>query len=113
MPAELAQNIESLNTLASKKNQISYTENTSVLVRLLDCQRDGHFQQVIDINRMNYKYVPKELLAKFSYNAAAHTKAAQTKRLKSIIQGNMSEDSFQLRVNTVVAEKLGLNHILN
>jgi hypothetical protein len=98
--------------MVGKKTGIFMTDNTGVLVRLLDCQRDGHFQTVPDINRMNYKYIPDNVLAKFSYNAAAHTKAAQTKRLKSIIQGNMTEDAFQMRVSTIVSEKLGLSHIV-
>jgi hypothetical protein len=37
IPLQLAQNIETMNSMATKKSGIAYTENTSVLVRLLDC----------------------------------------------------------------------------
>ena len=75
----------------------------SVIVRLVDSQRDGHFTVPLEVNRITYDYIPQDLMAKLSYNAAAQTKADQQRKLKSLVPGNFSPDTYLKRVNEAVA----------
>ena len=96
-----------MNTM-KKASGPQFLEPTSVIVRLVDTQRDGHFLVPMDLNRMNYKYIPEFALQKFSYNAAAAARNQQGKRLKSIIQSNSNPDRFIQTLKTAISEELGL-----
>lgn len=97
---------------ASKQGGAQFLEPVSVIVRLVDAQRDGHFSQPLEIQRMNYQHIPESLLAKFSYNAAAEARGGQQKRLKSIIPSNFSNENYQKKINEAIAGHLGLSHVI-
>lgn len=80
-----------------------FLEPVSVNVRLVDTQRDGHFIVPMDVNRITYDYIPEELKPKLAYNAAAQAKAEQQRRLKSLVPGNFSPETYLKRVNEAVA----------
>ena len=80
-----------------------YLDPVSVIVRLVDTQRDGHFIVPLDVNRITYDYITEEIKPKLAYNAAAQAKSDQQKRLKSIVPGNFSPETYLKRVNEAVA----------
>lgn len=80
----------------------------SVIVRLVDTQRDGHFIIPLDANRISYDYIPEDLKAKMTYNAAAQTKAEQQRKLKSLVPANFSPDTYLKRVNEAVANVIDI-----
>ena len=80
-----------------------YFNPVSVIVRLVDSQRDGHFTVPLDVNRFNYDYIAEELKAKMAYNAAAQAKAEQQRKLKSLVPANFSPETYLKRVNEAVA----------
>ncbi|CAG9315098.1 unnamed protein product [Blepharisma stoltei] len=96
---------------ATRQGGPQFLEPVSILVRLVDTQRDGHFATPMELQRLNYQFIPEALLAKFSYNAAAEQRGSQQKRLKSLIPSNQSAENFSKKINEAVANHLGLNHI--
>jgi len=98
--------------LVGKRNGIQFLETASVIVRVVDTQRDGHYNLPLDLQRMNYSYIPEQMLTKYSYNAAAHSKAQQSKKLRTFIPSNFDQTSYLELINKTVAEYLGLNHLV-
>jgi hypothetical protein len=49
--------------IAGKLNsrEIELFEETSIIIRLLDSQREGHFSRPFDYERFNQFYMPKDL----------------------------------------------------
>jgi hypothetical protein len=102
---------EYITSLMSQRGGQQLTESTSVIVRLVDTQRDGHFITPMEVQRLNYEFIPKEALPRFAYNSAAQAKGASTKRLKTIIPGNGSPEVYQKKVNEAIVQSLGLTHV--
>jgi hypothetical protein len=103
---------EFLNNLVGKRNGPSFLTPVSVIVRLVDAQREGHFNMPMELQRLNYSYIPGNLLSKFSYNAAAMAKMDGQKRLKSIIPNQGAEEPYQKKINQGMANHLGLDHVI-
>lgn len=102
---------EYLMSNVGRRGGLQLLEPMSIICRLVDTQRDGHFGMILDTHRMNYQFIDKQKMQKYAYNAASHAKAAQTKRLKSIIPSNSQPEPFEKRINQTVVQALGFNHI--
>lgn len=53
----------------------------SCIVRLLDAQREGHFQNLFDHSRMNYSYLPQDKLGVYAFNAAMEVRLNSIEKL--------------------------------
>ncbi|CAG9322879.1 unnamed protein product [Blepharisma stoltei] len=101
---------EHLMRAAQRSGGPQYLDPVSVIVRLVDSQRDGHFMMPMETQRMNYDYVPESLRGKMSYNAAAEEMNMHTRRLKAMIPGNYTSEHFLRKINETIADHLGLSH---
>lgn len=97
---------------ASKKSGgPKYFQSASILFRLIDSQREGHFNKPLDLNRIDYSYIPKDVLGKFSYNSAGYQKNNEGNILRSSIKGNMSPANYSREVHDIVVTSLDLPHL--
>jgi len=70
-------------TIKSNK-RYKYYDKMTVVVRLLDTQREGHYQNFFDVDRLNYKYLPQDKLSQYVYNRNIQKKYENSKKLISI-----------------------------
>jgi hypothetical protein len=109
VPASFLPDLASNDPWATLMNAVNkpggpvYLNSVSVIVRLVDSQRDGHFIVPLDINRFNYDYIAEDLMQKMAYNSAAQAKAQQSRKLKSLVPANFSPETYLKRVNDAVA----------
>jgi hypothetical protein len=97
-----------LQQITQKKPLIKWLPNASVMVRLLDCQREGNLERVWDYTRVDSRYIPQNNLSKYIYNANADSKARQGKILKTIIPRKEDPFAFQEKIADTLVKELGL-----
>lgn len=88
-----------------------FLEPVSVLLRIVDSQRDGHYSTALDLNRLDYSYIPPELLAKFSYNAAAFQRNENTNILRKVVPLNTSPVNYNKIIHDLAVAALDLPHL--
>lgn len=87
-------------------------EPVSVLLRIVDCQREGHFETPMDLNRLNYDYIPESKRAAYSYNAAAFQRNEDGNSLKKTIAKDISPANYNKMIHETVVNALDLPHLL-
>jgi len=97
-----------LQQISQKKPLIKWLPNASVMVRLLDCQREGNLERTWDFTRVDSRFIPQNNLAKYIYNASADSKARQGKSLKTIIPRKEDVFAFQEKMTDALVKELGL-----
>lgn len=95
---------------SEKSGGPKYFQNSSLLFRIIDAQREGHFSQALDLNRLDYSYIPKSILSKVSYNSAAYQRGEDGNRLNSVIKGGISPVNYMREVHDIVVTTLDLPH---
>ena len=53
----------------------------SAIVRLIDGQREGHYQIPFDWRRLDYSYLPQDKLFEYSYNEAVEEDLKDEKKM--------------------------------
>ncbi|KAL4486755.1 hypothetical protein ABPG72_006587 [Tetrahymena utriculariae] len=94
--------------LKTPKSGVVYYENMSAIIRLLDAQRDGHYQVPFDHTRIIYKYIPKNRLGSYAYNAAVEVKLQKAKKLMSLVPNKAKVNEYQEKLTQSVIKSLGL-----
>lgn len=89
---------------ASRSGGPQYYDPVSVIVRLVDAQRDGHFMTQLETQRMNYDFIPESMLSKMAYNAAAEERNTSETKLKMIVPGNFSPEAYLKKTNEAIAD---------
>ena len=82
-PLEVIDDMFHNKTIKSNK-RYKYYDKMTVVVRLLDTQREGHYQNFFDVDRLNYKYLPQDKLSQYVYNRNIQKKYENSKKLISI-----------------------------
>ena len=62
---------------------------SSVVIRCIDNQREGHFKEVFDLKRIDYTYCPKKENYEYSEKAIKHLEKGQ--RISSLIPSDKEE----------------------
>lgn len=93
----------------SKKRMLSTLGTSSVIVRLLDGQRDGHFKTRFDYKRLSQEYLPKNKLYQYTYNEFIAEKLKETPQLKSLI-GRYDQFVVNTLLTKQTIETFGLDH---
>jgi hypothetical protein len=93
----------------SKKRMLSTLGTSSVIVRLLDGQRDGHFKTRFDYKRLSQEYLPKNKLCQYTYNEFIAEKLKQTPQLKSLL-GRYDQFVVNTLLTKHVIDTFGLAH---
>ncbi|CAD8177252.1 unnamed protein product [Paramecium octaurelia] len=91
-----------------KKNALKYLDNMSIIVRLLDGHREGHFQTPFDHSRMIYSYLPKNRMSSYVYNAGVDAKLKTAKKLISIAPNKQQLNEYNEKISNALYQSLGL-----
>ena len=82
---------ETIEKLLSN-GKIAYKGKSSAFIRLLDCQKEGQLSDKLDVETLNYKYLPKnmKLLKDFAYNQQTQLVNESKPKIKKFIpnEGN-------------------------
>mmetsp|Transcript_6219 Transcript_6219/g.7003 ORF Transcript_6219/g.7003 Transcript_6219/m.7003 type:complete len:220 (-) Transcript_6219:356-1015(-) len=76
-----------------KKSGIKYLNNMTVVIRLLDGQREGHLNRLYHVNSFDYTYLPEEKLNKFAYNSTTEAEFPRAKKLNAIFKSDAGKAS--------------------
>ena len=94
--------------LAQRLNErvIQLWEGVSLIVRMLDSQREGHYSRPFDIERFNMVYIPEQITQKmnYAYTSATDARLKTTPRLSTIAPPNTDKIVFQERISRYFAE---------
>ncbi|CAD8204694.1 unnamed protein product [Paramecium pentaurelia] len=94
-------------------NKVFYLKNMSIIVRLVDAQREGHFNKRMDCDRLQYKYLPQgERIKQWSYNPAVVLDQMSMKTIKSLIPFKDNPAAFNRKVTEYFANSYGLTQYL-
>jgi len=93
-----------MNLMSMKNSPIQLLEPMSIIVRLLDGQREGHFSRRFDFERINYKYLPSSKSHLYVYNSAVEEKLKSARRLATIVPSKFEVEKFQAAISTAVKE---------
>eukprot|EP01016_Furgasonia_blochmanni_P046583 TRINITY_DN6736_c0_g1_i3.p1 TRINITY_DN6736_c0_g1~~TRINITY_DN6736_c0_g1_i3.p1 ORF type:complete len:384 (+),score=76.66 TRINITY_DN6736_c0_g1_i3:65-1153(+) len=92
----------------SKLEKLEYLEPVNIIVRVLDAQREGHFNDPYDFNRINYKYLPEAKLPAFAYNASVAVKLQSDPKLSTIVPNKGNPLTFNAKFTNDCAKELGM-----
>jgi hypothetical protein len=82
-----------------------------VIVSLIDGQRDENVSASLDIQKLNYSYIPQDKLASYIYDQAAADRSLQNRRLATIVPARFTAESYQTEVKSAMMRHLGLSDI--
>ena len=87
--------------------KLSYKNKCSCFIRLLDGQKDGQLTEKLDIETLDYKYLPKDkkTLKQFAYNQQVRLNNEKKGRIKNFIPNDEEPVTFTRRVIEVALEK--------
>jgi len=97
-----------MNLMSTKKSALSYLEPMTLVVRLLDGQREGHFRMPFDYTRLNYKYLPQAKSTQYVYNSSIEAKLKTAKRLSTIVPTKNTPQEYNHKITTAISQDLGL-----
>ncbi|KAL4430115.1 hypothetical protein ABPG74_013562 [Tetrahymena malaccensis] len=103
----------------NNKSQTKYAEFTSIIVRIVDAQREGHFKNPYQVDLFDFRYLPQPKLKQWAYTNTT-TKELQNSRK---IYQNFSEfkgipnviemEQFNKGIKFDIASSFGLNQYLD
>lgn len=97
----------------NNKKILEYLEPASIVVRLLDGQREGHLKTSFDYKRMDYSYIPKNKYYAYSYNEAVANRLKKHKKMDTLKPSTTSELELNNRITDAIIEAFNLDHYKN
>lgn len=110
---ELAQELQGsdpwakIESLVSSK-KIKYYGSSSVYCRLLDFQREGHFQQAFDYKRASDEYLPSGKLSRYLFTESDQRAIPKAKKLWEYINYEEDRFAFNKRLSEVCFAKYNI-----
>ncbi|EGR33876.1 hypothetical protein IMG5_033550 [Ichthyophthirius multifiliis] len=92
--------------IKNKKNSVKYYETMSCIVRILDAQRDGHYQIPFDYTRVNYNYLPKDKIGDYAYNSAIDIKLKKATKMLSMAHNKAKVNEYQDKLTNLTLQTL-------
>jgi hypothetical protein len=80
------------------KPRLQYLFPASVVVRLIDGQREGHYQVPYDWRRISHKYLPQDKLFDYSYNEAVETLLQKEPVLRTLKPKTLTDLEYNLKI---------------
>jgi hypothetical protein len=102
---------EQLLKVSADKTGPKMMPQMSVIVSLIDGQRDENVSASLDIQKLNYSYIPQDKLASYIYDQAAADRSLQNRRLATIVPARFTAESYQTEVKSAMMRHLGLSDI--
>ncbi|KAL4441575.1 hypothetical protein ABPG74_021507 [Tetrahymena malaccensis] len=97
-----------MDKMQEKRSGLRMLEFTSIICRVLDSQRQGHFNVKFDTDRMNYQYLPQEKKTKYSYNEAVALKLKDKKKLSANIPNKENPANFNKKITDACIQGFNL-----
>jgi len=95
------------NMISERK--LSLAEPFSVIVRILDGQREGHFAKKYDYTRFDYSYMPAETKNKnYLFSELSLSKFSKMPKLSKVVPKTIDGSLFQKKITDDFVEKFGL-----
>ena len=95
------------NMLSERK--VSLLEPFTVIVRVLDGQREGHFSRRFDYSRFDYSFMPAESKNKnYLFSQESLIKFQKMPRLSQVVPKTIDGSQFQKKITDDFVEKFGL-----
>ena len=87
-----------------QENKIQYQGTSSIFCRLLDCQREGQLDLKLDVDSLDYKYLPqtKKMLKEFVYNG----QIKQLNQKLETLQKFIPENQHKLDFNKIIVDQV-------
>lgn len=86
----------------TRKPRLVFLNSSSMMVRLVDGQREGHFSVPFDWSRISYKYLPQDQLYEYAYNEAVMERLRSNKRLSKIKPDGLTDLEYNLKITKSV-----------
>lgn len=102
---------EHVSKLSADKTGPKLMPQMSVIISLIDGQRDENLSASLDIQKINYSYIPKDKVASYIYDQAAADRSLQNRRLATILPARFTPESYQTSVKSAMMKHLGLSDI--
>ena len=95
-----------------KDGKIKYKGKSSIFVRLLDCQKEGQLDDKLDIDTLNYRYLPKKKkqLKEFAFNQQIKLLNENKKKIEKFIPDNIHTLDFNKRIVDTALEKYDIKN---
>lgn len=92
-----------------KAKKLKYWSQSSVYCRLLDIQRDGHFQKFFDYERASEEYIPENKLKDYRFLASDEERIAKKKAswLRDAIPYKEDPYNFNKRLTEICSKHFG------
>ena len=91
------------------ERQIALNEPFSLMIRILDGQREGHFSRLYDYNRFDYSFMPAETKnPNYLFSAGSLLKFAKMPKLSKVVPKGIDGSHFQKSVTDAFVQKFGL-----
>ena len=91
-----------------KKRKIYRADPFSVIVRVLDGQREGHYEKPCDIERFNYDYMQDDSTARLTSQSFMSLK--DTQNLDEIIPPESDTTTFQTMIKDEFVSQFGARY---
>lgn len=83
------------------------------MVRLIDGQREGHFQVPFDWRRIDFSYLPQDKLYDYAYNEAVEEELKDAKKMYQIkLEGSSNELEYNKKLTNASVSKFGLKQFV-
>mmetsp|Transcript_12126 Transcript_12126/g.11976 ORF Transcript_12126/g.11976 Transcript_12126/m.11976 type:complete len:113 (-) Transcript_12126:31-369(-) len=93
------------------ERQITLWDGVSIVIRLVDSQREGHFARPFDFERFSMVYMPERLLERlnYAYTSATDARLKNTPRVATVIPPGADRAAFQESIMRTFHNSLGLS----
>ena len=82
----------------TKKPRLQYLKPSSVIVRLIDGQREGHYSVPFDWRRISSKYVPENSQFEYAYNEAVQENLKKEPILRTLKPKDLTDLEHNLKI---------------
>ena len=97
-PWKQMMNIMRETDLETKKSRLEYLSPASVIVRLIDGQREGHYNIPFDWRRLSHEYLPQNKLFDYSYNEAVEENLQKEPRLRTLKPPELTDLEYNIKI---------------
>ena len=90
------------------KNILEFLKPSSVVLRILDGHREGHYKKSFDYRRISYDYIEEKDFYDYAYNEVVAEDLEGVKKLKSLLPKGLNGFRTKQKITDAIVEALGL-----
>lgn len=94
-----------MNQLNSEIPPIRLKDSAGVIFKIVDNQREGHFKEPIDHERVEYKFLPKDLIKSYTFDQSAINALKRAPNVSKLLpKGKKAKEMKDELMNILKAE---------